>query len=278
MKSLVEVRLSRNPFFFYVPGWGRSSTVPISMSYPTVDVPQRRRGVGPLSCRECRRLKVLKCNRQFPCTSCERRGCASVCPNGIVEAGRGSRRHILATTSQLQETVRCLETRISQLEEALAQSHSMHSASPHPLLQDHQTTQTTHISPTPSDFIPPVYGQSSPPTVTIASTSPPAPSPPHTDYPGSNTPHASQMQPPFLDVSRLPQMYFSYTDKTFDIHRLMIHWRYPKGLSPLATYPLPLLSTILQHLYHLIPLVAYVRANFYQGSSGTASLAITNLT
>jgi len=168
------------------------------MSYPTVDVPQRRRGVGPLSCRECRRLK-LKCNRQFPCTSCERRGCASVCPNGIVEAGRGSRRHILATTSQLQETVRCLETRISQLEEALAQSHAMHSASPHPLLQDQQTTQTTHISPTPSNFIPPAYGQSSPPTVTIASTSPPAPSPPQTDYRGSHTPH-SQMQPTFLDA------------------------------------------------------------------------------
>lgn len=168
------------------------------MSYSTVDVPQRRRGVGPLSCRECRRLK-LKCNRQFPCTSCERRGCASVCPNGIVEAGRGSRRHILATTSQLQETVRCLETRIAQLEEALSQSHAMHSTFPHPLLQDHQTTQT-HISPTPSDFVSPAYGQTSPPAATIPSTSPPAPSPPQTEYVrGSNVSHASQMQPAFLD-------------------------------------------------------------------------------
>ncbi|ELU43469.1 hypothetical protein AG1IA_02500 [Rhizoctonia solani AG-1 IA] len=144
-------------------------------------------------------MQELKCNRQFPCTSCERRGCASVCPNGIVEAGRGSRRHILATTSQLQETVRCLEARISELEDALEESHARYSTNPHPLLQDRASTQA-QTSNAPSTFVP-IHGQPSPPSATIASTSPPAYSPQdsvyHIDNPGSNTPHAH----PFSDVS-----------------------------------------------------------------------------
>ncbi|KAF8738774.1 Methyltransferase, partial [Rhizoctonia solani] len=184
--------------FFYVPECGRNRTTPMSHSVADTNIPQRRRGVGPLSCRECRRLK-LKCNRQFPCTSCERRGCASVCPNGIVEAGRGSRRHILATTSQLQETVRCLEARISELEDALEESHARYSTNPHPLLQDRASTQA-QTSNAPSTFVP-IHGQPSPPSATIASTSPPAYSPQdsvyHIDNPGSNTPHAH----PFSDVS-----------------------------------------------------------------------------
>ncbi|CAE6405038.1 unnamed protein product [Rhizoctonia solani] len=184
--------------FFYVPECGRNRPTPMSHSIADTNIPQRRRGVGPLSCRECRRLK-LKCNRQFPCTSCERRGCASVCPNGVVEAGRGSRRHILATTSQLQETVRCLGTRISELEEALEESHAKYSSIPHPLLQDRAPTQT-HTSHAPSTFVP-VLGQPSPPSATIASTSPPAYSPQdsvyHIDNSGSNTPHAH----PFSAVS-----------------------------------------------------------------------------
>ncbi|ESK93170.1 hypothetical protein Moror_1106 [Moniliophthora roreri MCA 2997] len=39
------------------------------------------------SCAECRRLK-LKCDRVFPCSSCIRRGCANLCPNGTLEKGR----------------------------------------------------------------------------------------------------------------------------------------------------------------------------------------------
>lgn len=112
-----------------------------------------------------------------------------------------SRRHILATTSQLQETVRCLENRISELEEALAQSHAMHSSSPHPLLQNRSPTMT-QTPAAPSNFLP-VPGQPSPPPATIASTSPPAYSPNHTAYnidnTGSNAPRVHQ---PFSDVSR----------------------------------------------------------------------------
>ncbi|KAF9266669.1 hypothetical protein L218DRAFT_996246 [Marasmius fiardii PR-910] len=39
------------------------------------------------SCAECRRLK-LKCDRVFPCSSCIRRGCANLCPNGTLEKGK----------------------------------------------------------------------------------------------------------------------------------------------------------------------------------------------
>ncbi|KAG8719633.1 hypothetical protein FRC08_002361 [Ceratobasidium sp. 394] len=82
----------------------------------------------------------------------------------------------------------------------------MHSPNPHPLLQDHRTTQS-HTTDTPSTYVP--YGQlvPSPPAITIPSTSPPAHSP---TYVINNTsPDASQMQQPFnnpydLDLPQRP--------------------------------------------------------------------------
>ncbi|KAG9103500.1 hypothetical protein FRC06_010382 [Ceratobasidium sp. 370] len=115
-------------------------------------------------------------------------------------------RHILATTSQLQETVRCLEARVAELEAALAESHAMHSPTPHPLLQDHRTTQSQTTN-APSTYVP--YGQlvPSPPAITIPSTSPSAHSP--TYVINNTTPDASQMQQPFnnpydLDLPQRP--------------------------------------------------------------------------
>ncbi|KAJ3715520.1 hypothetical protein C8R42DRAFT_223054 [Lentinula raphanica] len=35
----------------------------------------------PLSCCECRRLK-LRCDRTFPCGSCKKRGVSDICPDG----------------------------------------------------------------------------------------------------------------------------------------------------------------------------------------------------
>ncbi|TDL15880.1 hypothetical protein BD410DRAFT_81333 [Rickenella mellea] len=40
-----------------------------------------KRSRGEVSCAECRRLKI-KCDKKLPCSSCQRRGCASLCPNG----------------------------------------------------------------------------------------------------------------------------------------------------------------------------------------------------
>ena len=45
-----------------------------------------KRARGAISCAECRRLK-LKCDKTVPCSSCKRRGCASICPNGSLATG-----------------------------------------------------------------------------------------------------------------------------------------------------------------------------------------------
>lgn len=49
-----------------------------------------KRARGAISCAECRRLK-LKCDKTVPCGSCKRRGCESICPNGSLTTGQGTR-------------------------------------------------------------------------------------------------------------------------------------------------------------------------------------------
>jgi hypothetical protein len=78
----------------------------------------------PLSCAECRRLK-LKCDRTFPCASCRKRGCSQICPNGVLVSGKGTR-FILANTEQLHQKISQMGERIQQLEEALAQFQAGH--------------------------------------------------------------------------------------------------------------------------------------------------------
>ncbi|WVQ98275.1 hypothetical protein IAU59_005398 [Kwoniella sp. CBS 9459] len=121
----------------------RPPSLPLSKSNSNGEGPSRSTGGGvrsvngikgdkektgrqSFSCAECRRLK-LKCSREWPCTSCEKRGCAQICPNGEMRTGKG-KRLILADTAELHQ-------RISLLEVALAQSHSKNSSTPHPLLE-----------------------------------------------------------------------------------------------------------------------------------------------
>ncbi|KAF8817210.1 hypothetical protein BYT27DRAFT_7205076 [Phlegmacium glaucopus] len=85
-----------------------------------------------LSCKECRRLK-LKCDRVFPCQSCVKRGCGTLCPEGALTSGRGSR-FILAGAEQLHEKIFQLSDRVRQLEDALEFLQSRCSNQPHPLL------------------------------------------------------------------------------------------------------------------------------------------------
>ncbi|WAR60197.1 hypothetical protein PtB15_9B134 [Puccinia triticina] len=47
--------------------------------------PPKRRPRHRLSCAECRRLK-LKCDRTWPCSSCTKRGCARICPDGTLQS------------------------------------------------------------------------------------------------------------------------------------------------------------------------------------------------
>ncbi|WVQ79861.1 hypothetical protein IAT38_001961 [Cryptococcus sp. DSM 104549] len=97
-----------------------------SMRVLNVKNEKEKTGRQSFSCAECRRLK-LKCSREWPCTSCEKRGCAQICPNGEMRTGKG-KRLILADTAELHQ-------RISLLEVALAQAHGKSSSTPHPLLE-----------------------------------------------------------------------------------------------------------------------------------------------
>ncbi|KAF8158549.1 hypothetical protein B0H34DRAFT_643629, partial [Crassisporium funariophilum] len=90
---------------------------------------------APLSCCECRRLK-LKCDRNFPCASCKKRGCAEICPDGVLVSGKGTR-FILANTEQLHSKIQEMSDRIRHLEDALQTIHGEHTADPeqlHPLM------------------------------------------------------------------------------------------------------------------------------------------------
>ncbi|KAF8904122.1 hypothetical protein CPB84DRAFT_1960943 [Gymnopilus junonius] len=106
-----------------------------------------------LSCKECRRLKLKVC---FPAAilpvatrillvpmrtvrSCIplpvvcKRGCGSLCPDGALTSGPGSR-FILAGAEQLHDKIFELSDRVRQLEDSLEVLQSQVSNQPHPLL------------------------------------------------------------------------------------------------------------------------------------------------
>ncbi|KAJ7179223.1 hypothetical protein C8R46DRAFT_1324183, partial [Mycena filopes] len=80
------------------------------------------------------RLK-LKCDKKLPCSSCIRRGCPSICPNGSLSS-QGTR-FVLASTDHLHTKIGEMGQRIRQLEDALAIFQaSTGSNESHPLLRD----------------------------------------------------------------------------------------------------------------------------------------------
>ncbi|PVG02743.1 hypothetical protein CPB86DRAFT_696924 [Serendipita vermifera] len=93
------------------------------------------------SCAECRRLK-LKCDRNVPCGACVRRGCPSICPDGKLVAVDLYFRFILSNTQELHNKIEALQTRIKELEAALAQLQSKVTSEPHPLLTQSLKTAT----------------------------------------------------------------------------------------------------------------------------------------
>ncbi|KAI0770290.1 hypothetical protein C8Q74DRAFT_1274551 [Fomes fomentarius] len=93
------------------------------------DAASKKNRKRPLSCGECRRLK-LKCDRVFPCQSCCKRGCAEICPDGSLTGGKGSR-FILANTEQLHDKIKSMSLRIRELEDALGELQTGH-----PLLRE----------------------------------------------------------------------------------------------------------------------------------------------
>ncbi|KAF7964906.1 hypothetical protein HWV62_1757 [Athelia sp. TMB] len=99
----------------------------ISRSY---DVFSAKRNVGG-------RLK-LKCDNVFPCKTCVKRGCPSICPDGSLTAGRGNRM-VLANTAELHTRIEVLQQRVRELEDALRILHTNYqgsAAQEHPLLSE----------------------------------------------------------------------------------------------------------------------------------------------
>ncbi|KAG9313263.1 hypothetical protein JVU11DRAFT_6728 [Chiua virens] len=74
----------------------------------------------------------IKCDKQIPCQSCQRRGCAALCPNGSFAHVR----FVLAATEHLHRRIAKMSERIRQLEDALSDLQSQHSTEPHPLLRE----------------------------------------------------------------------------------------------------------------------------------------------
>ncbi|PFH47833.1 hypothetical protein AMATHDRAFT_151154 [Amanita thiersii Skay4041] len=83
---------------------------------------------------ELKRNRGIKCDKQIPCQSCQRRGCAALCPNGSLATGQGTR-FVLAATEHLYRRITRLNGRIRDLEDALAGLQAKYSDEPHPLLQ-----------------------------------------------------------------------------------------------------------------------------------------------
>lgn len=112
-------------------------------------LPKRRKpGRVPTACAECRRLK-LRCNRQVPCEKCESRGCAAICPDGVLTPGRGNRL-VLANTEELHDKIDNMSSRVRQLERALRDVQSSVTTEPHPLLRsDLVLPSSGHPTPTP---------------------------------------------------------------------------------------------------------------------------------
>ncbi|KII86662.1 hypothetical protein PLICRDRAFT_43302 [Plicaturopsis crispa FD-325 SS-3] len=107
------------------------------------DLPKKNRKKA-LSCAECRRLK-LKCDRVFPCHSCVKRGCGSICPGGSLTSGKGNR-FILANTEELHAKIIQMSCRIKELEEALATLQSSLTSEMHPLLAQDLLSIKTSLS------------------------------------------------------------------------------------------------------------------------------------
>ncbi|KAJ6591053.1 hypothetical protein DFH09DRAFT_907769 [Mycena vulgaris] len=92
---------------------------------------------GEIACAECRRLKI-RCDKTVPCSTCVKRGCGALCPNGTIPPGEGSR-FVLAATDHLHQKLTRMEARMHSLEDALAILHATDSDKPHPLLSSHDS-------------------------------------------------------------------------------------------------------------------------------------------
>ncbi|KZV74090.1 hypothetical protein PENSPDRAFT_749588, partial [Peniophora sp. CONT] len=107
--------------------------------------PRRRPGRVPVSCAECRRLK-LKCDRKVPCETCSKRGCADICPNGSLATGKINNKYVLSNTTELHARIDRMTRRIRELEYGLGQLQSTVSSETHELLRDDHPLRDTSVA------------------------------------------------------------------------------------------------------------------------------------
>ncbi|KAI0640172.1 hypothetical protein C8Q77DRAFT_1045369 [Trametes polyzona] len=105
-------------------------------------VKQRRKpGRAPVSCAECRRLK-LRCDRKVPCETCTKRGCAALCPDGSLPTTKGPKK-AAADAEQLKKRVQELEAALRTLQETVSDE-------PHPLLNGGEASSSQVLDTPPS--------------------------------------------------------------------------------------------------------------------------------
>ncbi|KAI9455936.1 hypothetical protein BJY52DRAFT_1121559, partial [Lactarius psammicola] len=124
----------------------KGSGSPSGSADPPPPPGQRRKpGRVPVSCAECRRLK-LRCDRKVPCEKCTKRGCAAICPNGSLATGRTNNRFVLANTEQLHAQIDRMTRRIHELENGLGSVYATVSKEKHPLLSGSSEDTSTQGS------------------------------------------------------------------------------------------------------------------------------------
>ncbi|KAI0789552.1 fungal-specific transcription factor domain-containing protein [Abortiporus biennis] len=114
---------------------------------------RKRPGRVPVSCAECRRLK-MRCDRKVPCETCVRRGCSAICPEALISPKSMPISYALADVEELHRKIERLRNRVHTLEDALRVIQSHISDDPHPLLQDDMVEDKSS-----RNKCPPAFGQ-----------------------------------------------------------------------------------------------------------------------
>ncbi|KAI0640171.1 fungal-specific transcription factor domain-containing protein [Trametes polyzona] len=110
---------------------------------------RKRPGRVPVSCAECRRLK-LRCDRKVPCETCMKRGCAALCPDGqLITGGKGTRQAV-ADVEELKKKIEQLKKRSATLEDALRSIQAAVSDEPHPLLREGENGSSSSSANSPA--------------------------------------------------------------------------------------------------------------------------------
>ncbi|WVQ75705.1 hypothetical protein IAR50_005335 [Cryptococcus sp. DSM 104548] len=92
-----------------------------SVEPPTKKSRRGNRSQPIVSCLECRRMK-WKCDRDFPCSNCRKRGLGSICPNGQLNGAKSDRQQVVEKQRRIEQ----LEHELNLARQSLSDSSSGH--------------------------------------------------------------------------------------------------------------------------------------------------------